>query len=187
MSCNAVQVAVVWVTGNSGTGKSTVCSLLRAQGHLAFDADYDGYCHWFDRTTGVPVEDPPDPVPPGWLNGFGWHIDRAKIEALAAGCRDKTAFLCGSAENEADVLDLFNLVICLVVDDDTLRRRIETRTNNAFGQHPEELAAIMGWNPMMKPKYQRIGAAILDGTLEPADVAQAVLAAAERIGQHRGP
>ena len=29
---------------------------------------------------------------------------------------DKTAFLCGSAENEADVLDLFALVVCLVID-----------------------------------------------------------------------
>jgi hypothetical protein len=175
-------MALVWVTGNSGTGKSTVCSFLQDQGRQAFDSDSDGYCHWFDRTTGEPVEDPPDPVPAGWLDSFGWHIDRVKVEELAVESRDTTAFLCGNVENEGEVLDLFDLVVCLLVDDDALRRRIETRTNNAFGQHPEELAAIMWWNPRMEAKYQQIGATILDGTRPQAEIAHAVLAAADGIG-----
>ena len=30
---------LVWVTGNAGAGKSTVCALLKARGELAVDAD----------------------------------------------------------------------------------------------------------------------------------------------------
>ena len=70
--CNAGPMALVRVTGNSGSGKSTVSSLLQDRGHQAFDSDCDGYCHWFDRTTEEPVENPPDPVPAGWLDSFGF-------------------------------------------------------------------------------------------------------------------
>ena len=70
------------------------------------------------------------------------------------------------------MLDFFDLVVCLLVDDDTLRRRIETRTNNAFGQHPEELAAITSWSfRRMAAEYQQMGAAVLDGTRHPAEIA----------------
>jgi len=168
----------VWVTGSSGVGKSTVCALLKTLGQLAVDADWEGYNHWVDRTSGQVVVDPPDPVPAGWLDRFGWRISRAEVEALAARTRDHTAFLCGTVENEADVRDLFDLVVCLVIDDETLRDRLLTRTTNAFGKHPEELAAALGHNAGLGSTYRRLGATIIDGTKPPAEVADAILAAA---------
>jgi AAA domain len=174
-------VSLVWVTGNSGVGKSTVCELLKNLGELAIDADWEGYSHWVDRTTGQPVTDPPYPVPAGWLDRFGWKVSRAQVAALAARTHGKTAFLCGSAENEADVYDLFQLVICLVADDETIRHRLVTRTTNAFGQHPEELAAALEANAGVESAYQRLGATIIDGTRPPADVADAILAAATAL------
>jgi dephospho-CoA kinase len=63
-------VTLVWVTGNSGAGKSTVCEFLKSSGQLAFDADWEGYSHWVDRAGGNVVADPPYPVPAGWLDRF---------------------------------------------------------------------------------------------------------------------
>jgi hypothetical protein len=100
--CDAFPVTLVWVTGNSGAGKSTVCEYLKSSGQLAFDADWEGYSHWVDRAGGNIVADPPYPVPAGWLDRFAWKIDRAQVEAAAARTRGETAFLCGSAENEAE-------------------------------------------------------------------------------------
>jgi hypothetical protein len=173
-------VPLVWVTGNSGVGKSTVCALLKGLGELAFDADWEGYSHWVDRANGQVVAEPPYPVQAGWLDRFAWRISRAEVEALAVRVHDKTAFLCGSAENEADVLDLFVLVICLVIDTETLRHRLLTRTTNAFGQHPEELAAALGCNDGVETDYRRLGATIIDGSQSPAEVADAVRAAAAK-------
>jgi hypothetical protein len=176
-----LSVPLVWVTGNSGVGKPTVCALLKSFGELAFDADWQGYNHWVDRTSGQVVAEPPYPVPAGWLERFAWRISRAKVEALAARAHDKTAFLCGSAENEVDVRDLFDLVVCLVVDNDTLRDRLQTRTTNAFGKHPEELAAALGSNDSVESTYRRLGATIIDGRRPVAEVANAILAAAAKI------
>jgi dephospho-CoA kinase len=176
--CDALPVPLVWVTGNSGVGKSTVCALLKSLGELAVDADWEGYSHWVDRTSGQVVADPPDPAPAGWLERFAWRISRADVEVLAARTHDKTAFLCGSAENEADVRDLFDLVVCVEVDSQTLRDRLLTRTTNAFGKHPEELAAALECNDSDESVYRHLGATIIDGRRPPAEVADAILAAA---------
>jgi hypothetical protein len=174
---------LVWVTGNSGVGKSTVCAFLKSWGELAMDADWEGYNHWVDRTSGQVVVDPPDPVPAGWLDCFAWRISRAEVEALAARMHDKIAFLCGSAENEVDVWDLFDLVVCVLVDNETLRDRLLTRTTNAFGKHPEELAAALEHNDGVESTYRRLGATIIDGRRPPAEAADAILAAAGCIPQ----
>src|SRR5271155_3794326 len=135
--CEALLMPLIWVTGSSGVGKSTVCALLKSRGELALDADWEGYSHWVDRTSGRVVANPPDPVPAGWLARFGWKINRAEVETLSRRTHDKRAFLCGSVENEEVVRDLFNQIICLVADNETIRARLGARTTNAFGKHPE--------------------------------------------------
>ncbi|GGU74848.1 AAA family ATPase [Lentzea flava] len=166
---------LVWVTGTAGAGKSAVCEVLRSRGQLAVDADWEGYNHWVDRESGQVVADPPYPAPAGWLDRFGWRISRAKVEALAARARERTAFLCGHVENEEEVWDLFDRVVCVVIGDETLRERLLTRTTNAFGKHPEELAAALEHNARVESAYRRLGATIIDGSRPLEEVADAVL------------
>ena len=69
-----------------------------------------------------------------------------------------------------------------MIDGETLLDRLQTRTTNAFGQHPEELAAALQQNDGEEPTYRALGATIIDASLPVADVAAAILAAAaERI------
>jgi hypothetical protein len=179
---------LVWVTGSSGVGKSTVCALLTSRGELAVDADFEGFSHWGDRTSGQIMTVPPYPTPGGWLDRFAWRISRPEVENLSTRMHDKTAFVCGSAENEAAVWDLFDHIVCLVADNETLRDRLGTRSTNAFGKHPEELAAALGWNEDVESTYRRLGATIIDGTQPPPEVADAILAAAAKVvpKQHPG-
>jgi len=76
------------------------------------------------------------------------------------------------------VWDLFDLVVCVVVDNETVRDRLLTRTTNSFGKHPEELAAALEQNAGLESTYRRLGATIIDGRRPPAEVADAILAAA---------
>jgi hypothetical protein len=174
-------VTVVWVTGNSGTGKSTVCGVLRARGYVALDADEDGFSRWIDRAKGEVVMDPPYPVPGGWLDRYGWAIVRERVATLVEESRFRIAFLCGSAENEADVRDLFDLTVCLVINGDTLRHRLATRTTNPFGQHPEELAAALKWNPRMRAIYESRGATIIDASKPVTEVVDSVIDAVQEL------
>lgn len=166
------------MTGNSGSGKSTVCESLARRGWTALDADHDGYSCWVDRTSGRIAHDSPDPVPAGWLDSYAWRIDPARVSELVEVARGSTVFLCGSAENETEVLYLFDRMICRAIDAETLRERLLARTNNAFGKHPEELAAALDDNHAIPARYARSGAVLIDGTQPPEMVVDAVVAAA---------
>lgn len=67
-------VRLVWVTGISGAGKSTVCQALKSIGITAIDTDWDGFNQWVHCVTGEPVVDPPYPTPANWLDTHAWHI-----------------------------------------------------------------------------------------------------------------
>ena len=174
-------MSLVWVTGSAGVGKSTVCALLKSRDEFAIDADWEGFNHWVDRATGEVKVDPPYQVPAGWLERFAWKIDRSVVHRLARRAHASTAFLRGSVENEVDVWDLLDLVVCLVADNDTIRRRVQTRTTNSFGKHPEELAAALEWNTSSEVIYRRLGATIIDARRPPGEIADAILTAAEAI------
>ena len=50
-------------------------------------------------------------------------------------------FVCGSSRNRDRFLPYFTKIFNLRIDDDTMRRRLQERTNNDFGKQPEEARA----------------------------------------------
>jgi dephospho-CoA kinase len=168
-------VSLVWITGMSGVGKSSVHRELRRRGRASFDADEDGICAWHDPETGNVVDD--QRADGQWAAGHVWRIRRHRVAELARAHEAGTVFLCGAVANEVDVWDLFDHVICLVADDDTLRHRLRARTTNDFGKDPGELAAILGWNATIRSRYEQFGATIIAATLPLPQVTDAVLAA----------
>ena len=57
-------MGLVWITGVSGTGKSTVRVELATRGYQSFDTDEDGIAVWRLRTTGEEVYDPVTGITP---------------------------------------------------------------------------------------------------------------------------
>jgi dephospho-CoA kinase len=110
------------------------------------------------------------------LERHDWIISRSRVEELADCASDRTVFLCGSPSNDRDVWDLFSDVICLVVDDETLRRRMGQRTSNDFGKASDELEVILRWNATNETQYRHLGATIIDASKPLEDVVDEVLA-----------
>jgi len=170
-------VGLVWITGVSGTGKSTVRVELATRGYQSFDTDEDGIAVWRRRTTGAEVYDPGDGNHPDtWLQDHCWTINRPRVEQLARMARDEVVFLCGSVENEDEVWELFDIVICLVLDESTLRERLAGRTTNQFGKAPGELDVILGWNRTIEATYQGFGAVVVNADQALTDVVDEILA-----------
>lgn len=182
MEQSGAPMTLVYVTGISGTGKSAICKALRQRGYDAHDTDLEGNCVWVNRHTGdvTPVGDEPAVKPDEWLDEQEWRVVRHKVEALARRSDHGTVFLCGSTANENEVWDLFSRVIYLTIDEQTLRRRLATRTSNNFGKTPKELEAILGWHKVGETDYRRLGAIIVDATLPLDEVVEKVLDEAAR-------
>ena len=164
-------MSLVYITGISAAGKSTVCEELRGRGYEAHDADEDGFTSWRHKVTNEPTHRPDDIAERtnDWYAHHDWKIDRERVAALADNAKDKLAFLCGTTANDAEVWDLFGQVICLTLDEETLKQRLTTRTNNDFGKSPDELSNVLGWHKSSEKAYKQLGAIMIDAA-RPIDV-----------------
>jgi shikimate kinase len=163
---------LVWVTGTSGAGKSTMCTELRRRGYTAYDTDQDHLARYFEIGSGSEV---PYPTAAAQRTDewFRLHIQRVPPETVrrfAADARDTLTFICGTAENENEIWSQFALVIHLSVDSRTIRRRLARRPPHAFGGTKEELARILAWHAGTDEGYERFGAVRVDATQPVAKV-----------------
>ena len=173
-------VGLVYVTGISGAGKSTVCVELRRRGFESHDTDQEGNAVWVNRITGVQtlIAGARERSEPGWSDEQEWRAVPAKIVALAERAADRVVFLCGSTANEHAVWDLFSTVEYLSIDERTLRHRLQSRTTNDFGKSAIELAAILEWHKVSDSDFARLGAVVIDATRSVHDVVDDVVRAA---------
>ena len=172
---------LIYVTGISASGKSAVLVELRARGFTAYGVDEDGYGKWLDDSG-------KDDVLPAdgealdmhrWMRDHDWVLDVAKIAMLKerSDRTNETVFLCGVAAGDGDAWGFFDVVCALVVDEETIKRRIDRRAD-AFGKRPDELTQILEWNAGYENTYRRFGATIIDGTQAVPRVVDDVLSAA---------
>lgn len=159
-------MSLIYVTGISGSGKTTVAKQLSKRGYEAYDADGDGFNSWHNKIAGKRIETPEnvDLHTPEWYKKHTWKTSRKKIKELAGRGKNKLIFLCGVSSNENELWDLFSKVICLVIDEKTLRHRIATRTSNEFGKAPHELKDVLHWHKSNQEAYRNSGIIIIDAT-----------------------
>ena len=145
----------VLLTGMSGTGKSTVIAALAARGFNAVDLDAPGWSEF---------------GPDGdWV----WRADRVQ-RLLAAEERD-LLFVSGCAENQVRFHPQFDQIILLSAPADLLVERLTTRTNNDYGKHPDELAAVLGYLETVEPRLRRVAGHEIDTRAPLEEVVAAVL------------
>lgn len=174
-------MALVYVTGSAGSGKSAVLRELRARGYTALGVDEDGFAEWVRRDTGVVDRFPHDDESLDfntWYADCEWMLSINRISILK---QDDTSpvFLCGVAAGEKAAWHLFDVVVGLVADAETIKQRIEERTDNQFGKSPAEMQEILTWHAAMPAEaYHALGAVTVDATQPLTAVVDAVIAAA---------
>jgi len=175
-------MALFYVTGLPGAGKSAVLDELRARGYHARGVDEDGYADWINLATGTHdrfPEDDPDLDFHAWYQDHNWVLSARRIGILsrATARLGQPVFLCGVADEDRTVWHLFAKVLALVADAPTLKHRIVTRENNQFGKAPEELNAVLESQVGYEASYRGFGAAIIDAARPLSQVVDDVLAA----------
>jgi dephospho-CoA kinase len=173
-------MSLIYVTGVSGTGKSSVRKELQQRGYEAHDTDENGFRGWYDLETKQWVDSDLgyNDASREWLRRHHLRIKRAPVEAIVPPDPDKVVFLCGTVPNETDVWDLFDKAIYLIISEKVLRERIASRTNNKFGKHPEELEGILSWHRDSPEAAKRVGAIIIDAEQPLENVVDEVIKAA---------
>jgi shikimate kinase len=145
----------VLLTGMSGTGKSTLVQELRRRGHLAYDADHDGFSE--PRADGR----------------WGWRA-REVAALLARAPVGRTLFFAGCSEEQTELP--FDLRVVLTAPQDTIVQRLTTRTTNPYGRSVAERRQVLADIAQIEPRLRRTADLILSTAAPVTDVADELLA-----------
>jgi shikimate kinase len=160
----------ILLTGLSGTGKSTLIAALAARGYKAIDADCDAFSRWAEPTSDADVVGLPVEAGQDWV----WREDR--IQDLLSTEDSEVLFLGGCAENMGQFLPQFDHVVLLHAPADVLVERLRTRTTNAYGKRPDEVARVLGQMDTVEQLLRRAAGHEMDTSAPLEEVVATVLA-----------
>jgi dephospho-CoA kinase len=142
-----VLVAVVLVTGMSGTGKSAALAELARRGHRVVDTDYGEWC----EEMAAPDRDGTEQL---------WREDL--IDELLAGYDDGVLFVSGCVPNQAKFYPRFDEVVLLSAPVDVILDRVAARDTNDFGKSDEEREFILQDLAVVEPLLRAGATAEID-------------------------
>jgi len=172
-------MSLIYITGIPGTGKSSVREELLRRGYKAYGGAEDNIAAFYNNDTGQRLE--------GWIEAkdrtsewkakHTWKITRETVQKLKEQAKNEPIFLCAITRNDVSELwDLFDTVIALTIDEETLRQRLASRTNNDVGKTPDELQVILKRQQTASEDYKKFGAVMVDATQPIERVVEQILA-----------
>ncbi|MDA0270030.1 MAG: nucleoside kinase [Chloroflexi bacterium] len=124
------------VEGLSGTGKSSVYEALLRRGYQAISTDRVWAYH----------ADPDTGLPGGPISHDTWMWDRQRAVTELESPEPEVLFVCGSSRNRDHFLPYFTKVFNLRIDDGTMRRRLEARTDDDWSLGQEGIDLMLELN-----------------------------------------
>jgi adenylate kinase family enzyme len=158
-------MALIYITGIAGSGKSTVRQELLRRGYKVYGGAEDGIAAFFNNDSGKRVERlvPAKERTPEWLSIHSWRIPLAVITKLRLLAKDEPVYVCAYTSNDkSELWGLFDKIFALTTDKETIKYRITNRTNNDVGKTSNELKDILNQQKTAEEEYQKLGAIIID-------------------------
>src|SRR5688500_13609011 len=170
-------MSLIYITGISGSGKTSVWEELAKRGYEAHEAD-NSLSAFYHNETGEKLTGfiPVAVRTPEWRTRHTWKMSKDKLLELKKHSGDRPIFVCGVAANENDCLDVFDKVFALSIDEATLRQRITARTNSDFGKAEGEMEILVEWQQTAEEDYRQVGAHIVNALRPLADVVDEIVA-----------
>jgi thymidylate kinase len=157
-------MSLIYVTGPSGTGKSTLGRLLREEGFETYDEDdpQTGTAHNLQTGKTVPIPSV-DKRDADWFTRHEWRmLDSAKRRLQEAAATRQIILFGNTIKPEGQAI--FSKVIYLKVDDKTLQGRILGRKDNDYGKSEAEMKGILTRKKAMDSAYNESNAIVIDAT-----------------------
>ena len=135
---------IVFITGVSGTGKSTVLHRLKELNYSVIGIDEEpGLTHWIHKETGERASRGSE-LTKTFLGTYDWRCDSRKLADLLAQT-PKPLFICGSADNVTELIDMADVTLLLVCSPEIFTSRIDSRIGNDYGKDEESRSALLGY------------------------------------------
>jgi shikimate kinase len=141
----------IFVTGMSGSGKSSALEQLRQLGFRTVDTDEGDWTQWSEDE-----------------GGYVWREEL--IAELLAEEGGPSLYVSGTVSNQGRFYDRFDVVVLLSAPANVLLSRIETRTTNPYGKTVEQRELVLRHLAEVEPLLRRSCTHEIDATQPLADV-----------------
>lgn len=172
-------MALYFITGVNGSGKTTVHNTLTQQGYVSFDVDnpaiggaYNLTTHQFER---IPQANQRTPA---WFKSHEWRIHDAALNRLLK--RKETIFLCGKAHNQHKFYEKLKIIFVLDVPKETMFKRLSSRKNNDFGKTETEIRLASAQYDTLSGLSKLKNVLLIDATNDPNTVVANILSYVDR-------
>lgn len=167
----------IFITGISGSGKSTVSRALNNLGYKAYDIEDDIYDLFtmIRKDTGKSFVDY-DNSDLSKVGNARWICDIAKLKKLLDKQTENLAFYCGTADNNIEVMSLFDNSILLKVSPEILDKRLLTREGtNDYANTKEGRKKVLDSKDEFDNRMIKAGMLIVDGDSSPEQIAKDII------------
>lgn len=149
----------ILLTGIAGTGKSTIISAINKRGIFSLDLhDIQGLFFWQDKETKEKVEYAPVESRE-WFDTVDRLCDIPKLKEILSQHEDIVVAGTISASSQEEFLSLFDKIILLQTNPQTLVNRMQTRINKSgYGKTKAEQDDNTEWQKEFDPKILSYGA-----------------------------
>lgn len=162
-----------WITGVSGTGKTTVAQELEKRGYYVIDVEEsDGLCAWWSNESETFVNFP-DVVTAEFSEAHEWKLNMQKLEQMI-NTKQSSVILVGMNDTLKEQINIFEKVFILRCDPDVFITRLKTRNNNDFGKDESMQQNILSWYEKYEAKMVSAGAISIDASQSVAIVADQI-------------
>ncbi|MGR9049457.1 RNase adapter RapZ [Halobacillus faecis] len=161
-------MGVIFVTGLSGVGKTSVLRKLENEGYDVVDTDDHGFTKKITTVEGEEIV---------------W--DEERISQLIDKRKHPHLILSGCYSNQGNFYKSFDAVVLLEAPLDVMLDRVNQRDTNPYGKHPDERTAIIESFTHALPKLRASANVVIDtskvGISETADRLKSLMIMAHQV------
>lgn len=161
----------IYITGVSGTGKSTLGLELKSRGCSVTDIDDEDFCGWYDKDGNRFTGDTRSGD--SWLEDHFWQCDIPRLEKAIEQSINDDVFIVGISSNLDNYP--FDKIFLLAIEPKVLVKRLTERTTNDFGKESFEQEFVLENKDEYENKMLVKGAVVLDATKSTIDLSAEVL------------
>ena len=132
----------IYITGVSGTGKSTVANKLKEKGLEVISIDEESFCAWFNKKDQSPVEGD-QILNKEFVSMNDWVCNILQLRNAIEG--KENIVVVGIASNQNEYLKYFDKVILLQCDPGIFIERLNKREDNDFGKDTMVQEWLKSW------------------------------------------